>query len=440
MNVVPLNRYSGQRQGRSASSSKLIAALDVGSTKVCCLIGEAQTLKRPVSADRTQMVKIRGVGHQISRGVRGGVIVDLEEAERSIRLAVDAAERMAGETISEVFVNVSGGRPQCTANRASIRVGGVPVGAHHVRHAIDHAVRGVDPAGRLVLHITPMQFDLDDAKGVTEPEGMYADRLSVDVNAVTVEPAAMRNLTLAIERCHLNVAGFVIAPYAAGRSVLVDDELSLGVTMIEMGGATTSVAVFAEGHLLYADVIPVGGLHVTSDLARGLTTSIADAERIKTLYGSALPAVCDDRELVNVPLLGEHGEHDGHKVPRSMLTGIIRPRLEETFELIRDRLEQHGAAKRAGRRVVLSGGASQMTGVREVASQILDRHIRVGTPYSATSLPDAARAPSFSVAAGLLDYALKPDRCSTVLPGAASAMSADGNYFMRVGKWIKESF
>jgi cell division protein FtsA len=440
MNVVPLQSQPAVSRGRPAERSGLVAALDIGSTKVCCLIGEVAPAKRKLpSGQAPEELTVIGVGHQASRGVHCGAVVDLDEAERAIRLAVDAAERMAGRTVSEVFVNVSGGRPRCTTHGARIRLPGAAVTADDVTAVLGEAVRGIDPGKRIVLHATPIRYDLDEAKGIRDPEAMFGERLGVELNVVTVESGPARNLALAVERCHLSIAGLAVAAYAAGRASLVEDEINLGVTVVEMGGATTSIAVFQEGHLIHADVIPIGGHHITRDLASGLSTTIAHAERLKTLYGSALTSVWDDREMIAIPLLGERGVDTGQKVPRSMLTGIIRPRLEETLEIVRDRIAGCPVARNAGRRVVLSGGASQLTGVREMAAQILERNVRLGSPHGLPGLPDAARTPAFAVAVGLLNYALKPDLRLVSVPQFTRAPGGS-NYLLRVGRWLKESF
>ncbi|MGF7161357.1 cell division protein FtsA [Rhodoligotrophos appendicifer] len=437
MNVVPLHARTNQTRTKPANASPIIAAIDIGSTKICCLIAEVQTTRnKTFGGDKTRQLKILGVGHQATAGIRCGTITDIDKAEIAIRLVVDAAERMSGVSVDQVYVNVSGGRPRCESFTGETRIGGREVAAHDVERAIQVAGERIVAPGRVVLHTTPVQYALDDARGIRDPRGMFGERLSVDLNVVTVEPGPLRNLSLAIERCHLNIAGLVIAPYAAGRSVLVEDEMALGVTCIDMGGGTTSVAVFFEGNLVFADVIPIGGHHITNDIARGLSTPIAHAERMKTLYGSAIPSVCDERELLSVPLVGERGTDTVYKIPRSMLTGIVRPRLEETFELIKQRLNASGFAKLAGRRMVLTGGASQMTGARDLASQILDRHIRLGFPQPMTGMPEAIRTPNFAAVSGLLSYALRPDESTIVLPEAHHS----SGYMRRVGRWLRESF
>jgi cell division protein FtsA len=441
MTVVPL-QPKGTTRGPAIDKGRVLASLDIGSTKVCCLIAQALPPKhKNPSGDDEPVLKILGIGHQVSRGVKAGVVIDLDEAERAMRLAVDAAERMAQTTISEVVVNVSGGRPQSKSYSASVKVRSGQVLQADIDAAILAALGSADPGKRAFLHAVPYQFHLDEAKGVKHPTGMFGDTLTADVNLVTIEPAATKNMALAIERCHLGVGGYVIAPYAAARSVLAEDEMSLGITLIEMGGATTSVAVFRDGHMIFADVIPIGGQHITNDIARGLSTNIAHAERMKTLWGSALASAADDRETVAVPQLGERGVDTVHQIPRSMLTGIIRPRLEETFELVRNRLEASGVVHLAGRRAVLSGGASQLTGARELASHWLDKQVRHGSVSLIQGMPESAKSPGFAVAAGLLAHALKPD-VEYMLPQKlqSSASASSQGYFARVGKWIAEGF
>ncbi|VAW00427.1 Cell division protein FtsA [hydrothermal vent metagenome] len=441
MNVVSLHGNRPGGRGNGPQKSGIIAALDVGSTKVCCLIAKIEPpTANSISSGTGPKIKILGVGHHAARGIRAGAVANVEEAERSIRLAVDAAERMAQVSVGEVYVNVAGGQPSSICYSGAATVQNEVITQNDVNAAIGAAMVQSKAAGRVLLHASPVQYSVDDAKGVKDPIGMYGVRLGVEVNAVLVEQSAMHNLAMVIERCHLNIAGFVIAPYAAGRSVLVDDEMELGTTLIDMGGATTSVAVFHDGNLIYGDVLPIGGHHVTKDLARGLSTTIAHAERMKTLYGSALPSIYDDRELISVPILGERGVDALNSVPRSMLTGIIRPRLEEIFEMVQDRLEQSPVANKLGRQLVLCGGASQLTGMREAAGQIMSRNIRMASPGGLSGLPESSKSPAFSVATGLLAYALEPDQHMAQMIEFSQENIKSTRYINRVGRWIKESF
>jgi cell division protein FtsA len=441
MTVVQLH---GKNSGRITASERrnLFAALDIGSSKISCLIAEslAPRHKLPGGGERMSL-RVLGLGHQLSRGVRCGAIVNVDEAERAIRLSVDAAERMAQRSISEVYVNVSGGRPQSTCFTGQCEVKGNAVSPRDLDRVVACAASQISPARRTVLHLAPIQYRLDDARGIMAPLGMHGESLSVELGVVTAESAHLRNLALAVERAHLSVSGYVIAPYAAGKAVLAEDEMALGTILIEMGGATTGISIFHEGSLVFADSIPIGGMHVTNDLARGLSTTVAHAERMKTLWGCALATTADDREMLAVPLLGERGVDTVHKIPRSMLTSIIRPRIDEIFEMVRDRLNQCPVSHLGGQRIVLSGGASQLAGVREVATMWLDRQVRLGTPTPVAGLPERGRSPGFSVALGLLAYALKPDaHCAMPASAAIALTQAQHGYVKRVGRWIADSF
>ena len=216
----------------------------------------------------------------------------------------------------------------------------------------------------------------------------------------------MRNHTAAIGRAHLEAEALVVSPYAAGLACLVEDERDLGVTVVDMGGGTTTIGVFFGGNLIFADAVPVGGMHVTHDIARGLSTPLAHAERMKALFGSAVSSTLDEREMIAVPQIGEEENSQVSHVPKSLLVSIIAPRLEETFELVRNRLDASGSDQVAGRRVVLTGGACQMHGARELAGLILDKQVRIGRPMRVKGLAEATQGPAFSTAAGLLHFAL----------------------------------
>jgi cell division protein FtsA len=264
---------------------------------------------------------------------------------------------------------------------------------------------------------------------------MIGEHLGVNMHVVTAASASVRNHTVAIGRAHLEVDALVISPYAAGLSCLVEDEMDLGVTVIDMGGGTTTIAVFFGGNLIFADSVPVGGIHVTNDIARGLSTPVAHAERLKVLFGSAIRATVDDRQTIAVPAIGE--EEDGHvnHVPKSMLVSIIAPRVEETFEMVRDRLEASGSDKLAGRRVVLTGGACQLHGVRELAGTILDKQARLGRPSRIAGLAESTHGPAFSTAAGLLHFAMS-ERAERERPVRAQPKGVIG----KMTHWLRENF
>ncbi|MHA1567922.1 MAG: cell division protein FtsA, partial [Alphaproteobacteria bacterium] len=276
-----------------------------------------------------------------------------------------------------------------------------------------------------------------------DPRGMFGERLGVEMHRVTAATGALRNLSTCVARCHLSVEANVVAPYASGLACLVADERKLGTTVIDMGGGTTSFAVFIDGHIVYSDCVPVGGQHVTNDIARGLSTPIAHAERMKTLYGSALVSASDEREVIDVPRIGESGIDHANHVPRSLLIGIIRPRLEETLELVRDRLEAAGFDRISGRRVVLTGGASQLQGAVDLAALILDKQARIGRPVSIAGLAEATGGPAFSTAAGLLTYAVEnPTGIAEGLfaPSANDNQQAPTGFIGKAGEWLRQNF
>ncbi|AHJ64819.1 Cell division protein ftsA [Granulibacter bethesdensis] len=369
--------------------------LDIGTTKIACVIGRAE-------ADGT--LRVLGFGWQKGRGVRGGGVTDLDEAERAIRAAVGQAEDMADTRLRSVTVNLSCGQPESRLFNVQWPVGGRPVTDADIRRVVQEGRSRAMTEGRETLHAMPLNFAVDEMGGVADPRGMHCDTLTARLHVIDATNTALRNLSACIGRCDLDIAELVSAPMAASMSTLVDDERELGATVIDMGGGTTGMAVFAEGQVLHTAQLPIGGVHVTNDIARLLSTTVAHAERLKTLYGSTQASPDDEREMLPVPLVGEDEEHIT-KVPRSTIVSIIKPRLEETFELVRERLESSGLGRASGARVVLTGGASQLSGVREMAAAILNKQVRQGRPHNLRGLPDNASGPAFATAAGLLAWA-----------------------------------
>ncbi len=411
----------------SKTRTGLVAALDVGSSKICCFVARADA----------SGIRVAGIGHQMSKGVRSGTVVDMDAAEISIRNAVHAAEQMAGETIERLVVNVSCGNPASRTVAVEVSIDGYEIGDDDVTRVLRQGYQHAGSSDRELLHMIPVGFTLDGAR-VTDPRGMYGDRLGANLHAITASAAAVRNLVTCIERCHLEVEGFVASAYASGLSTLVPDETELGATVVDMGGGTTSFAVFSGGEAVHTDLIPIGGHHVTNDIARGLSTPVVAAERIKTLYGSASPSPSDAREFVDVPQIGEAEQAQAHHVPKSVLVGIIQPRLEETFELVRARLEASGFERIAGRRLVLTGGASQLPGAADLAALVLDKQVRLGRPTRIAGIAEATGGPAFATCAGLLIHLVhKPPALAERLPvPARNGFGPLG----RMGTWLREHF
>ena len=406
--------------------SGFAAALDIGTTKICCFVAQV------VDGEP----RIAGIGHQVAKGVRNGVIVDVDATCHSILNAVHAAEQMAGTTLKDVVINVSGGFGPSRLVKAELAINGREVNDAIMHRVLDHGHRLKDLPDRTIIHSVPVGFSIDGGRSVRDPRGLYGHKLAVNMNLVSAAFGAVRNLSNCVARCHLETAAVVVSPYASGLSSLVEDESELGVTVIDMGGGATTIGVFFDGNLIFADSVPVGGGHVTNDIARGLSTPVAHAERMKTLFGSAIASPADERETITVPLVGEEDEGHANHVPKSLLVGIIAPRIEETLELVRDRLEASGFDKVAGRRVVLTGGAAQLPGIRELAGLILDKQVRVGRPLRIDGLAEATQGPAFATAAGLVLFALS-ERAE--IPRRSRALTEQSNGLIgRLGHWVRE--
>jgi cell division protein FtsA len=381
------------QRGRPRPSGPF-GVLDIGTTKVVCIIGRTES-------DGSS--RVLGFGWQRGRGVRGGSIIDIDEAERAIRAAVGQAENEADVRLRAVTVNLSCGQPESRLFNVQWPVGGRAVTEADIRRVVLEGRARAVSEGREIIHSLPLTFVADGAEGVQDPRGLHCEILSARLHVLDALRTALLTLGACVARCDLDIAELVSAPMAAGIATLVEDERQLGATVLDMGGGTTGMAVFAEGQLLHTAQLPIGGTHVTNDIARVLSTPVAHAERLKTLYGSAQASPDDEREMLPVPLVGED-EAQFAKVPRSMVVNIIKPRLEETFEMVKERLDGSGLGRVAGSRVVLTGGASQLSGVREMAARILGRQVRPGKPAPLRGLPDSASGPAFATAAGLLAW------------------------------------
>jgi cell division protein FtsA len=369
--------------------------VDIGTTKIACLIGRVESDGTP---------RVLGFGWQKGRGVNGGDITDIDAAVKAIRTCVGQAEDMADVRLRSVTVNLSCGQPESRLFSVQWPVGGRAVTENDVRGVVNEGRGRAEVDGREPIHVLPLNFAVDATDHVADPRGLFCGVLNARLHVIDAAATSLRTLEACMARCELEIEDLVSAPLAAGLSSLVREERELGATVIDMGGGTTGMAVYADNQIMHTSQLAIGGLHVTKDLAIGLSTTLIHAERLKTLYGNVEASPDDDRELLPVPLVGEE-DHQLAKVPRSMVVNIIRPRIEETFEYIRDRLDSSGLGRAAGNRVVLTGGACQLPGVREMAARMLGRQVRLGRPATLRGLPELASGPAFSTAAGLLAWA-----------------------------------
>ncbi|MCL5777851.1 cell division protein FtsA [Limibaculum sp. FT325] len=395
-----------------------IGVIDIGSSKITCLVLRLDPARLAEARGTDQLgtslfgaIEVVGARTVQSRGVKRGEIVDMDEAARAIRLALLTAEKMAAprvERVDQVIVSFSGGRPQSFSTVGETETETGQVSERDISAALADAPEPPVGEGRQILHAQPVEITLDSQSGITDPRGMTGHRLSIALHVMTVAARPLANLMECVRRCDLDLAGVVNSAYAASLSALVEDEQRTGAVCIDMGGGSTSSAVFLRDHLICVDQIRFGGDHITADIASGLMMRQSTAERIKTLYGGVIPTGADERDLIDAPRIGEEEAPERRQISRGMLIGVIRPRVEETFRILRARLTDIGVDAMPGSSYVLTGAASQLPGVDEMATRILGRRPRIGRPLRIAGLPQSLSGPDSSAAVGLAIYALKP--------------------------------
>ncbi|WP_372602795.1 cell division protein FtsA [Actibacterium sp.] len=403
-----------RRMRKQAMERGVIAILDVGSSKIACLVLRFDGPDRFRGADGVGSLagqssfRVIGAATTRSRGVRFGEIDSMPETERAIRTAVQAAQKMANVRVDHVIACLSGARPRSYGLDGQIDLVDSIVSEDDVARVLASCDVPDFGEGREVLHAQPVNFALDHRTGMGDPRGQIGNRLACDMHVLTVDAHAMQNLLHCIKRCDLELAGLASSAYVSGVSSLVEDEQELGAACIDMGGGATGVSIFIKKHMIYADSVRLGGDHVTQDISKGLQVPLATAERIKTFYGGVVATGMDDREMIEIG--GDTGdyEHDRRTVSRTELIGIMRPRVEEILEDARARLDAAGFEHLPSQQIVLTGGCSQIPGLDGLASRILGQQVRLGRPLRVQGLPQAATGPAFSSAVGLCLFAAHP--------------------------------
>lgn len=420
-----------------------VTALDLGASKIACFTMTPEGVRR---ADQT--IRVAAMGHVQSRGVRGGALVDLEQAADAVSHAIQRADRDSPEPISGAVVATAIGQ-QC-GHRVQVCVS---LGARAIRdsdlfRAIASALGQATLPGRRPIHILPLRWSVDGGPAVRDPRGLTGDQLGLELLIVTMAETAFTALSHCMAQAHLDLEGVVSAPFMSALSVLEEDEKELGCACIDMGGGSTTAAIFSGGTLVHVDGVPIGGSHVTQDIARGLSTSMNGAERIKTMHGSCMASAHEDGEQIETPARGDDPGAPPIRVDRGIVTNIIAPRVEETLELVRDRLKQSGAPFEPGASVVLTGGASQLVGVREMAVRVFDgRPVRLARPMRSPHLADAASGPAFCAATGVLVRAAYGPReavsakkmLSARIGVGATAQAQDG-LIPSILRWVANNF
>ena len=426
---------AANRNEGAAKRKGIVSVIDIGSSKVCCMIARATPRDSgDALGHRTHDVEVLGVGHQRSRGIKAGAVADVEAAEVAIRQVVDAAEASAGMTVGSLIVNVSSGSLTSDTTTASVDVSGQEVAPGDVARVLRNAIRGSAGADRVTVHSLPVGYALDGSEEIDDPTGMLGRKLSVRCHVCTSAGTPLRNLERVVNRAHLEVERMVATPYASALSSVVEDEAELGCVAIDMGAGTTSWAIMAGGRFLHGDAVPVGGHHVTMDIARGLSTTLELAERVKVMEASVAPGAPRE-EAVAVRPFADDTSAATALVPRAMLDRIARARVEETLELVRDRIRSSGFGRQADRRVILTGGASQLTGTADLARSLLAKNVRVGRPIGVRGLAPMQKSPAFAAVVGLMIHPQVADR-ERHMSVAPFAFPANGP-LARIGDWFR---
>ncbi len=416
-----------------ARKENIVVGLDIGTTKVCAIVGE-------VTEDGIDII---GFGSAPSKGLRKGVVINIAATEESIRRAVEEAENMAGCQISSAYAGIAGGHIRGFNSHGIVAVKDGEITQADVNRVIDAAKAVAIPLDREVIHVLPQQYIIDDQDGITEPLGMSAVRLEARVHIVTAALTSAQNIVKCTNRANLHCPAIVLEQLASAEAVLTQDEKDLGVCLIDIGGGTTDIAIFNDGAVVHTAVLPLGGNHLTNDIAVGIRTPQDEAEKIKKRFGAAVAANVDREEMIEVPSVG------GRKprvLSRQILCEIIEPRVEEIFQLVREEIQNTGYEDLLASGVVVTGGTSMLTEITAIGENTLGLPVRLGVPRGIGGLVDVVRSPMYATGVGLVVYGAKMQLASGLHSQATSnqnkpdARTTVGDLGRGIGKWLREIF
>ena len=405
----------------------IVAALDVGSTKICCFIARVPEEGR---------YDVIGIGDRASRGILEGAVVDIHTAGQAIATAVSQAERMAGVEVQQIYVATSGGRPASQRVRIELPVAGPRIVPADIRGIQSAAHARIDTKDRRLLLVRPLDYAVDGVDGIENPLGMYGSRIGIDLHAITAEAGPIANLEACVKAAHVDVAGILPAPYTAGLAVLSEEDRELGIAVADMGGGTTGIAVFNNRGVTFVDVLKKGGARLTEDVAYAFSLSFREAEEIKVKEASCLSGSPFETDTLQVPGAEESFRKNGHHAVPPYLRQIVTPRTEQTFERVRARLDETHASLQAGRRVVLTGGASQLVGAARLGELILERQVRIGAVGPPFRIADSRTGPAYAACAGLLVHAGAGNTATTLTMPNLTPPST--HLFGRFGAWMRQ--
>jgi len=413
-----------------------ITGLDIGSAKTTVVIGQAM----PADARSAPYLKILGVGQARTTGLRRGIVSDIEETTRSIRKAVEDAERMAGTKVDALYAGIAGEHVRAMISKGIVAVNGDEISKADVDRANDVARAQPVPQDRELLHAIPQEYSVDKNHGIRDPIGMIGTRLETEMYLVTIGASPAMNLRKSVERAGYRVRELVLEPLASALSVLTEDEKELGVALVEMGAGTTDIAVFHEGKIRHLGTVNYGGNNVTSDLVQGIGVTQSDAERLKERYGCAYEPLVDPNDIVQLPSTVAQGER---AIPRQVLSHIIHQRMDEIFNLVLAEIQRAGFAQRLNGGVVITGGAAAMQGVAELAADVFGTGVRVGSPSeNIGGLADSVEAPRFSTVVGLALYGAHRTSAGFAPSGRHRVLAGAGvdRFTKRIKTWLEDFF
>ncbi len=405
-----------------AKREEIIVGLDIGTTKVACLVGE-------ITEDGIDII---GVGTQPCSGLKKGVVVNIDSTVAAVAKAVEEAEHMAGVEITQVYAGIAGSHIKAFHSEGVVAIRDREVRPGDIERVIEAAKAVSIPQDREILHVVPREFSIDQQDGIKEPLGMAGVRLEAKVHIVTAASASAQNIIKCCTRCGLEVQDLVLEPYATAESVLHSDEKELGVALLDIGGGTSDLVVFSEGALVHTIVLPIGGHQLTNDIAVGLRTPMSEAERLKHRHGCALSSLIAEDETIEVPSVGGRPPR---VMPRTVLSDILQPRVDEIFSLVRDELERCGLSDMLASGMVVTGGSTILQGLPELAEEILGMPVRRGVPQGVGGLSDVVKTPIYATAVGLVLYgARKQDGLQL------SQNSERRGVWRRMRSWFAEVF
>ena len=408
-------------------SKNIFTVIDIGNSKVSCLIGS------PVKNNDVQ-VKTLGFGQHASLGISNGQVIDMKKIANSIARAVEGAESMAGFNISKVVCNLSGGRPITKIFRNKLKIVNGRVEKNDLLKIIKFK-NNYQIDDYEILSSSVIKYYLDNGTSVDNPIGIFTNTLTTEMNFTYGQKTVIKNLTSAINLCHLSVEKFFITPEASGSSTLIQDERINGAMIIDFGANITTFGVFLNNKIIFSDCIPIGGLHITSDIVRGLGTKSEDAEKVKILHGSTLSHETDEYINLDIPIISDQGDLITQKIPKAMLTAIIKPRVEEIFELIQGRLNKLKPNSNYINKVILCGGGANLGNIREFAANYFKCNVRIGRPIGLIDLPEIVQSPSFACLTGLLIKSLEKENIFNLQKMEGGILK----YFGRLGNWFDQN-